>query len=121
LSVGFSALLLLLFASAVIAETDTGSGSTNAFSLEANVADNSLELFGYCNSLEKDEAFECFRDMAATVSEKVKDIAILVSTITSLEIGCTDQQSDGACLQDPFPKLPCPLIVTLSPFLTPRF
>jgi hypothetical protein len=116
--VGLSALLLLLFASAVITEIDAGSVSTNAFSPGVNVADNSLEPLGYCNSLEKDEAFECFRYMATTVSETMKENAILVSKNTelvnkdaalvnentamastivmlesSLEIGCTDQRT----------------------------
>jgi len=63
----FSALLLL--ARAVNAEFDAGSANVNTdgFSrhMATNIADTSLEQFDYCNSVEKEQTAECFRDMAA--------------------------------------------------------
>ena len=69
-----------------MAEIDASSVDTNEFSrhMGANSADNSFEQYGYCNSLEKEEAFECFRDMAAMVSEKMQENAILVRKNTEL-------------------------------------
>jgi hypothetical protein len=66
-----------------MAEIDASSVHTNEFSrhMGANSAENAFEQYIYCNSLEKTEAFECFRDMAAMVSEKN---AILVRKNTEL-------------------------------------
>ena len=66
-----------------MAEIDASSVDTNEFSrhMGANSADNSFEQYGYCNSLEKEEAFECFRDLAAMASE---EIAVLVRKNTEL-------------------------------------
>jgi hypothetical protein len=76
-------LLLSLVVIVAMAEIDASSVDTNKFSrhLGANSADNSSEKFNYCNSLEKEEAFECFRDMAAMASE---ENAVLVRKNTEL-------------------------------------
>jgi len=84
-SVGFSALLLSLVVIVAMAEIDASSVDTNEFSrhMVANSAET-FEQYGYCNSLEKEEAFECFRDLAAMVSEKMQENAILVRKNTEL-------------------------------------
>ena len=104
-------MLLALVVIVAIAEIGASSVDTKEFSrhLGANSADNSFEQFGYCDSLEKEEAFECFRDMAAMVSEErntelvSKDAALvnentaMASTTamlqSSLEIRDADQHS----------------------------
>ena len=80
--VEFSALLLSLLVIVVIAEVDAGSLNSNGFShhMKANSADSSVEQFSYCSLLEKVEAFECFRDMAAM---QMKDNAILHTALES--------------------------------------
>jgi hypothetical protein len=76
-------LLLSLVVIVAMAEIDASSVDTNELSRHfgANSADNSFEQFDYCNSLEKEEAFECFRDMAAMASE---ENAVLVRKNTEL-------------------------------------
>ena len=104
-------MLLALVVIVATAEIGASSVDTKEFSrhLGANSADNSFEQFGYCDSLEKEEAFECFRDMAAMVSEErntelvSKDAALvnentaMASTTamlqSSLEIRGADQHS----------------------------
>ena len=104
-------MLLALVVIVAIAEIGASSVDTKEISrhLGANSADNSFEQFGYCDSLEKEEAFECFRDMAAMVSEErntelvSKDAALvnentaMASTTamlqSSLEIRGADQHS----------------------------
>jgi hypothetical protein len=103
-SVGFSALLLSLVTIVAMAEVDASSVDTNKFSrhLGANRTDNSFEQFGYCNSLEKEEAFECYRDMAAMVSN---ENAILVSAKMALVSENTELVSKNAAMASTIAKL----------------
>ena len=100
-SVGFPALLLSLVVIAVTAEIDGASVDTSESlrHMGANSEDSSFEQFGYCNSLEKGEAFECFRDMAVTVREKTKENAILVGANMALVDENTAMASAIAKLQ----------------------
>jgi hypothetical protein len=91
----FSALLLL--ARAVNAEFDAGSANVNTdgFSrhMATNIADTSLEQFDYCNSLEKEQTAECFRDMAAM---QMTENSILIGANMALKSENTEVVSEIA-------------------------
>jgi hypothetical protein len=108
-------LLLALVVIVAIAEIGASSVDTKEFShhLGANSADNSFEQFGYCDSLEKEEAFECFRDMAAMVSEErntelvskdaalVNENTVMAFTIAKLQSSVENRYTDQHPLLEP--------------------
>ena len=128
-----------------MAEIDASFVNTNEFPrhMGANSAGNSFEQFGYCNSLEKEEAFECFRDMAAMVSEKnailvrkntelvskdaalVNENTVMASTIAKLQSSVENRYTDQQPLLEPMDIVDqlsdgaFPYCDALFPFLSP--
>jgi hypothetical protein len=89
------ALLLSIWEIGINGELDAGSTHTEVSSrhLGPLSAGTSLEHFEYCRSLEKEQAGECFREMAAM---QMVEIAAMASTIAlsqpSVKIGEIEQQ-----------------------------
>ena len=86
-------------------EFDEGSAHTEDPSgfFAPTSADASLQRFGYCHSLGKEQSGECFRDMAAMLMEEIAlqkeensvqkdEIASLVSANAAAEISDTERQ-----------------------------